>query len=132
MLSLEMNDRIYECPVCKRKEDRDIHAANNMIYFYQQIKDRPGTDQTLKLVSYNSYKEFVAKQESTMSLAQCQFIHIDEIKVSNGLTYYYDHSKGYFVNEPLDDTDSKLELADDNDETYKRYKLYLELKKEFE
>ena len=38
------------------KEDRDIHAANNMIYFYQQIKDRPGTDQTLKLVSYNSYK----------------------------------------------------------------------------
>ena len=69
MLSLELNDRIYECPVCKRKEDRDIHAANNMIYFYQQIKDRPGTDQTLKLVSYNSYKEFVAKQESTMSLA---------------------------------------------------------------
>ena len=26
MLSLELNDRIYECPVCKRKEDRDIHA----------------------------------------------------------------------------------------------------------
>ena len=47
------------------KEDRDIHAANNMIYFYQQIKDRPGTDQTLKLVSYNSYKEFSATQEST-------------------------------------------------------------------
>ena len=69
MLSLELNDRIYECPVCKRKEDRDIHAANNMVYFYQQIKDRPGTDQTLKLVSYNSYKEFAAKQESTMSLA---------------------------------------------------------------
>ena len=68
MLSLELNDRIYECPVCKRKEDRDIHAANNMIYFYQQIKDRPGTDQTLKLVSYNSYKEFVAKQESTTFL----------------------------------------------------------------
>ena len=59
-----------------------------------------------------------------------EFIHIDEIKVSNGLTYYYDHSKGYFVNEPLDHTDSKLELVDD--ETYKRYKLYLELKKEFE
>ena len=52
-----------------KQMNRDIHAANNMIYFYQQIKDRPGTDQTLKLVSYNSYKEFVAKQESTMSLA---------------------------------------------------------------
>ena len=69
MLSLELNERIYECPVCKKKEDRDIHAANNMVYFYLQIKDRPGTDQTLKLVSYNSYKELVAKQESTMSLA---------------------------------------------------------------
>ena len=61
-----------------------------------------------------------------------EFIHIDEINIFNGLTYYYDHSKGYFVNEPLDDTDSTLELVDDNDETYKRYKLYLELKKEFE
>ena len=69
MLSLELNDRIYECPVCKKREDRDIHAANNMVYFYQQIKDRPGTDQTLKLVNYNSYKELMAKQESTMSLA---------------------------------------------------------------
>ena len=28
------------------------------------IKDRPGTDQTLKLVSYDSFKEFDAKQES--------------------------------------------------------------------
>ena len=30
-----------------------------------KLKDRPGTDQTLKLVSYNSYKEIVTKQEST-------------------------------------------------------------------
>ena len=48
-----------------KQMNRDIHAANNMIYFYQQIKDRPGTDQTLKLVSYDSYKEFAAKQERT-------------------------------------------------------------------
>ena len=34
--------------------------------YLNKLKDRPGTDQTLKLVSYNSYKEFVAKQESTM------------------------------------------------------------------
>ena len=71
----------------------------------------------------------IIKSESRYGI---EFIHIDEIKVSAGLTYYYDHSKGYFVNEPLDDTDSKLELVDDNDETYKRYKLYLELKQEFE
>ena len=33
--------------------------------YLNKLKDRPGTDQTLKLVSYNFYKEFVAKQEST-------------------------------------------------------------------
>lgn len=60
------------------------------------------------------------------------FMHIDEIKESDGVTYYYDHSKHHFVNEPIDGNDAKLELADDNDETYKRYKLYLELKKEFD
>lgn len=60
------------------------------------------------------------------------FMHIDEIKESDGVTYYYDHSKNQFVNEPIDGNDAKLELANDNDETYKRYKLYLELKKEFE
>ena len=30
-----------------------------------QTKDRPGTDQTLKLVSYDSYNEFATTQEST-------------------------------------------------------------------
>jgi len=33
-VELELKDRIFECPNCKTKEDRDIHAANNMIYFY--------------------------------------------------------------------------------------------------
>lgn len=60
------------------------------------------------------------------------FIHIDEIKESNGLTYYYDHTKNRFVNEPIDANDGELELVDDNDETYNRYKLYRELKEEFE
>lgn len=60
-----------------------------------------------------------------------EFIHIDKITESGGLTYYYDYSKHLFVNEPIDDNDTNLELVDDNDETYKRYKLYLELEKEF-
>ena len=37
--------------------------------YLNKLKDRLGTDQTLKLVNYNSYKELVAKQESTMALA---------------------------------------------------------------
>ena len=63
---------------------------------------------------------------------EVSFMHIDEIKESDGVTYYYDHSKNQFVNEPIDGNDAKLELANDNDETYKRYKLYLELKEEFD
>ena len=59
-------------------------------------------------------------------------MYIDEIKESDGVTYYYDHSKNQFVNEPIDGNDAKLELATDADETYKRYKLYLELKEEFD
>ena len=60
------------------------------------------------------------------------FMHIDEIKESDGVTYYYDRAKNQFVNEPIDGNDAKLELANDTDETYKRYKLYLELKEEFD
>ncbi len=37
--------------------------------YLNKLKDRPGTDQTLKLVNYNSYNELVVKQESTMYLA---------------------------------------------------------------
>ena len=39
--------------------------------YLHKLKDRPGTDQTLKLVSYNSYKVFDAKQESTTFLMYC-------------------------------------------------------------
>ena len=64
MLSLELNDRIYECPVCKRKEDRDIHAANNMIYFYLKYKETAGTVDTSKPVAIKFDNKFIAKQEN--------------------------------------------------------------------
>ena len=44
--------------------------------YINKLKDRPGTDQTLKLVSYNSYKEIVTKQESTAS--NVVLVHIQE------------------------------------------------------
>lgn len=74
-VELELKDRIFECPNCKTKEDRDIHAANNMIYFYLKYKtlDRSGTDQTsIKgpvKVAYNKFVSKLAKQEDTASLA---------------------------------------------------------------
>ena len=66
-VTLELKDRIFECPNCKTKEDRDIHAANNMIYFYLHSINAPGTDVNMLVNNKISYKEFVAKQESTTS-----------------------------------------------------------------
>ena len=66
-VTLELKDRIFECPNCKTKEDRDIHAANNMIYFYLHNINAPGTDVNMLVNNKISYKEFVAKQESTTS-----------------------------------------------------------------
>ena len=67
-VELELKDRIFECPKCKTKEDRDIHAANNMIWFYLHIINAPGTDVNMPVNNKISYKEFAAKQESTTSL----------------------------------------------------------------
>ena len=73
-VELELKDRIFECPKCKTKEDRDIHAANNMIYFYLIYNklDRSGTDQTsIKgpvKIAYNKFVSKLAKQEDTTSL----------------------------------------------------------------
>ena len=43
---------------------KTISILLNIRIMYVKKKDRPGTDQTLKLVSYNSYTEFMTKQES--------------------------------------------------------------------
>ena len=73
-VELELKDRIFECPNCKTKEDRDIHAANNMIWFYLKYNklDRSGTDQTsIKgpvKIAYNKFVNNLAKQEDTTSL----------------------------------------------------------------
>ena len=72
-IELELTNRIFECPICKTKEDRDIHAANNMIYFYQQYNklDRSGIDQTsIKGPVRISYRKF-STQEDTTSLTLC-------------------------------------------------------------
>ena len=66
---IKLNERIFICPVCKKKEDRDIHASKNMIYFYQEYNklDRSGMDQTsIKgpvKISYNKFVSKTSKQE---------------------------------------------------------------------
>ena len=77
------NKRIFVCDNCGLTDDRDVHAANNMIWFVltymrlKNIKDTEGTFDTSKLVSNKSaykisYKEFcklfAAEQETVTSL----------------------------------------------------------------
>ena len=76
-VELELKDRIFVCTNCKTKEDRDIHAANNMIWFYLKYNklDRSGTDQTsIKgpvKITYNKFVSNLAKQEDTTSSTLC-------------------------------------------------------------
>lgn len=70
-VDLELKDRIFECPKCKIKEDRDIHAAKNMIWFYLHNINAPGTDVNMPVSNKISFKEFVAKQESNTTLVCC-------------------------------------------------------------
>ena len=36
-VQLKLHDRTFICPVCGHKEDRDVHAARNMIWLYENI-----------------------------------------------------------------------------------------------
>ena len=70
-VELELKDRIFECPKFKTKEDRDIHAANNMIWFYLHNINASGTDVNMPVSNKISFKEFAAKQESNTTLVCC-------------------------------------------------------------
>ena len=63
---ITLEERTYVCPTCGYKEDRDIHAAKNMIYFYQQYKDTVGTTDTSKPVKLKFKKNLLRsrKQQS--------------------------------------------------------------------
>lgn len=56
--NLSLEDRIFECPNCGHTQDRDIHAANNMIFFYDRYKDTVGTTDTSKLHGYEKVIEY--------------------------------------------------------------------------
>lgn len=70
-VELELKDRIFECPICKTKEDRDIHAAKNMIWFYLQNINAPGTDVNMLADKKISHKKFSLNQESNKTLVCC-------------------------------------------------------------
>ena len=65
--NLILKDREFVCPNCGNKKDRDIHAANNMIYFYLKYYNAPGTD-VYTPVKRVKFSKQILKQESTTSL----------------------------------------------------------------
>lgn len=51
-IKLPLNEHTYICPECGYKEDRDIHAAKNMVWFYE---NKVGTEHTkLTLAGMNT------------------------------------------------------------------------------
>ena len=68
-VDLTLSDRTFICPVCGVITDRDIHAANNMIDFYNKIKSAGTVDlKPGRKVVYNKYKHLF-EQEVQLSLA---------------------------------------------------------------
>ena len=65
--NLTVKDREFVCPNCGNKKDRDIHAANNMIYFYLKYYNAPGTD-VYTPVKRVKFSKQILKRESTTSL----------------------------------------------------------------
>lgn len=62
-VKLSQWDRVFKCPVCGYEGDRDIHAAENMIWFYENIIGVGRTEYTL-----TEFKENVKNYFESYSL----------------------------------------------------------------
>ena len=71
-VDLNLSDRVFECPNCKKKEDRDVHAAKNMIHFYlKYIASGTGVKMPVCKIEYKKFVSKLAKQESNTTLVYC-------------------------------------------------------------
>ena len=68
-IDIKLNERTFKCPYCGCTIDRDVHAAQNMINYYNNyIKYKPvGTTGSMpsKKISYNQYVMSIGKGSST-------------------------------------------------------------------
>ena len=69
-INLTLSDRTFKCPVCGSESDRDIHAAKNMIEFYNRYIQWGGTLhlRPRRKIRYSSYNDLF-RQEAQSSLA---------------------------------------------------------------
>lgn len=63
-------NRTYKCPYCGTSEDRDVHAARNMVWFYQNIVGVERTEYQLEDFEEAVKQHFQMKQEAAESLVQ--------------------------------------------------------------
>lgn len=54
--SITLSDRTFKCPDCGVVEDRDVHAAQNMLFFYSRHKDGLGTSHTSKPANHRKIR----------------------------------------------------------------------------
>ena len=73
-INLQLSDRTFKCPTCDVELDRDIHAAKNMIEFYNRYMQWGGTLhlRPRRKIRYSSYNDLL-RQEAQSSLAAEQF-----------------------------------------------------------
>ena len=64
-INLTLSDRTFKCPVCGLESDRDVHAANNMVEFYNRYIQWGGTLhlKPRRKVLYNTYTK-LSRQEA--------------------------------------------------------------------
>ena len=68
-VDMKLSQRTFKCPVCGETENRDIHAAMNMIEFYKIIQSAGTVDlKPGKKISYDKCKDLF-RQEAPLSLA---------------------------------------------------------------
>jgi len=61
--NISLYERTYTCPNCNHSEDRDNHAANNMLWIYNNLNDKIGLGESeFKRVDFdNAISEFFQK-----------------------------------------------------------------------
>ena len=61
---ITQQDRIFICPNCHDESDRDIHAAQNMVWIYENLVGRDAAEFTLKEFNASMSKHHFSDAEN--------------------------------------------------------------------
>ena len=71
---MKLWNRTYRCPVCGKNSDRDVHAAINMVWIYENLVGRDAAEFTLKefKASMSKHRFDVESKPMDDDLRRCQ------------------------------------------------------------